>query len=69
MNTAESVVAIVILVALGVIGIILCAGKGSFLLGAVRNMENSTKKVFFTRVFGILLLVLDVVLAVVVLEQ
>ena len=69
MNTAESVVAIFIMIAFGIIGIFLCVGKGSFLLGAVRDMENGTKKTFLTRVFGILLLVLDVILAVVVLGQ
>lgn len=31
MNTAESVGAIIILVVFGIIGIFLCAGKGSFL--------------------------------------
>ena len=66
MNTVEAVVAIIILVVLGIIGIFLCAGKGSFLLGSVRDMENGTKKTFFTRVFGILLLVIDMILAVVV---
>lgn len=69
MNTAESVIAIAILVALGVIGIILCVGKGSLLLGLVRDMENGTKKVLFTRICGILLLVIDVVLAVVVMGK
>lgn len=66
MNTAESVGAIIILVVFGIIGIFLCAGKGSVLLGSVRDMENGTEKTFLTRVFGILLLVIDVILAVVV---
>ena len=66
MNTAESVAAILLMVVLGIVGIFLCAGKGSFLLGSVRDMENGTKKTFFTRVFGILLLVIDMILAVVV---
>ena len=69
MNTAESVAAILIMVVLGIVGIFLCAGKGSFLLGSVRDMENGTKKTFATRVFGILLIVIDVILAVVVLDR
>lgn len=66
MNTIELVIAIIIIAAFGVIGILLCAGKGSFLLGAVRDMEDGSRKTMLTRICGVVLLVITVILAILV---
>lgn len=66
MNTVKLVIAIIIIALFGVIGVLLCMGKCSFLLGTIRDMENGTKKTLLTRVFGIILLVITMILAVAV---
>ena len=59
----ELVIAIILILILGVIGVLLCLGKCSFLLGTIRDMENSPKKTLLTRVCGIVLLVIVVIVA------
>lgn len=62
---AKTIVIIVILAILAVIGVMLCLGKWSFLLGSVRDMEEGKKRIVFTRICGAVLLVLTAALAVV----
>ena len=66
MNITETVISAIIIAALGVIGVLLCMGKCSFLLGTVRDMQQGTKRTLLTRIFGIVLLVVTVLLAIVV---
>lgn len=69
MDTKDLVIAIVLLAVFFIIGILLCLGKCSFLLGMVRNMEDGAKKTIITRISGVILLIATVVLAVVVFSK
>lgn len=62
MNIVEMVVSIIIFAIFVVIGVLLCMGKWSFLLGAVRDLEPGTKKTLLTRISGIILLGITVFL-------
>ena len=64
MDNIKTIFSIIMIVAFGAIGVFLCMGKCSFLLGSVRNMEPGSKKTIITRIFGIILLVITVFLTI-----
>lgn len=66
MNTVETVIAILIISILVVVGILLCTGKCSFLLGAVRDMKDGHGKTTLTRVCGVIVILIAVILTVVI---
>lgn len=63
MGTGAKIAAAAVLAAFCVIGILLCMGKCSFLLGSVRDMEEGEAKTRATKRFGVILLVFTAVLA------
>lgn len=69
METSSIIIAFGIIGIFCVIGVLLCMGKCSFMLGMIRNMEEGEKKTKITRISGVALLVIAVVLAVLVISK